>query len=161
SITQQRRTRNVASPHAHKFRAATALLIGLALGAIAIAIAIAANHEHSGPTEKWSDWAPLDGGSQGASEIAAHIAPFYRLSGIDQRAVVTVMSLGNPNDVSSRTGSLNGLQIAVQTGGSSSSGLSLLSGKTIAYNLCGIGSSNCAIGIGKPSTDRLLLLKRE
>ena len=36
-----------------------------------------------------------------------------------------------------------------------------LSGNTIAYNLCGIGGKNCAIGVGQPSTDRLLLLRRE
>jgi hypothetical protein len=39
--------------------------------------------------------------------------------------------------------------------------VSLLSGKTIAYNLCGQHSPNCAIGVGKPSTNRLLLLRRE
>ena len=43
----------------------------------------------------------------------------------------------------------------------SSSQVSLLSGNTIAYNLCGIGGSNCAIGTGKPSANRLLLLRRE
>ena len=42
-----------------------------------------------------------------------------------------------------------------------SSAISLLSGKTIAYNLCGLGSTNCSIGIGTPSADRLLLLRRE
>jgi hypothetical protein len=36
-----------------------------------------------------------------------------------------------------------------------------LTGHTIAYNLCGVGSSNCAIGVGTPSTERLLLLRRE
>jgi hypothetical protein len=43
----------------------------------------------------------------------------------------------------------------------SSSAVSLLTGKTIAYNLCGIGGSNCQIGVGTPSVARLLLLKRE
>ena len=43
----------------------------------------------------------------------------------------------------------------------SSSAVSLLSGNTIAYNLCGIGGKNCAIGIGTPSSARLLLLRRE
>jgi hypothetical protein len=162
SIAQQRSSRPAPSPHAHKFRAATVLLAGLAIGAVAIAISIASNHSGGGPTQKWSDWSPLDGGSQGANEIADHIAPFYRLSGVDQLAVVTVVSLGNPNDVNSTTGALSGLQVAIQTGGSSStSGVSLLTGKTVAYNLCGIGSSNCSIGMGKPSADRLLLLKRE
>jgi hypothetical protein len=39
--------------------------------------------------------------------------------------------------------------------------VSLLSGNTIAYNLCGIGGSNCAIGVGTPTAARLLLLRRE
>jgi hypothetical protein len=42
-----------------------------------------------------------------------------------------------------------------------SSQVRLLGGNTIAYNLCGIGAKNCAIGTGKPSTDRLLLLRRQ
>jgi hypothetical protein len=161
SVSRGGRSRPARSPHAHKFRIATVLLGLLGIGAVVAAIVIASNHTSSGPQGKWSDWAPLDGGSQGASEIASHIAPLYRLSGIDQLAVVTVVNLGNSNDVNASTGSLNGLQVAVQTGGSSGSGLSLLTGKTIAYNLCGIGSTDCAIGIGKPSPDRLLLLKRE
>jgi hypothetical protein len=39
--------------------------------------------------------------------------------------------------------------------------VSVLTGKTVGYNLCGIGGSNCAIGVGQPSADRLLLLRRE
>jgi hypothetical protein len=162
SILRQRSAGLEPSPHAHMFRRAMVLLAGLAVGAIAIAIAIASNHSGGGPAQKWSQWAPLDSGNQGATEIADHIAPLYRLSGIDQLAVVTVVNLGNPNDVNPSTGSLSGLQVAVRTDGQSTgSGLSLLNGKTIAYNLCGIGSSNCAIGIGKSSAARLLLLKRE
>jgi hypothetical protein len=44
---------------------------------------------------------------------------------------------------------------------STSSQVSLLSGNTIAYNLCGFGGKDCAIGVGKPSANRLLLLRRE
>jgi hypothetical protein len=152
----------VRSPHAHKFRFATALLGVVAIGAIVAAIVIASDQTSSGPTKQWSDWSPLDSGTQGATEIANHIAPLYRLSGIDQLAVVTVVNLGNPNDANPTTGALNGLQVAVQTGSSATgSGLSLLTGKTVAYNLCGIGSTDCSIGIGKASPNRLLLLKRE
>jgi hypothetical protein len=41
-----------------------------------------------------------------------------------------------------------------------SSSVWTLSGKPIGYNLCGIGVSNWAIGIGQRSPDRLLLLRR-
>ena len=148
------------SPHAHKFRAATAMLAGLAVGAVVIAIAVLVNAGNGGPSQPWSSWSPPDTGAQGAQEIADHLAPFYRINGIDQLAVVTVVNLGNPNSVNANTGSPQGLQVAVKTDGSTS-GLSLLNGNTIAYNLCGVGSNNCAIGVGKPSNLRLLLLKRE
>ena len=39
--------------------------------------------------------------------------------------------------------------------------MSLLTGNTIAYNLCGVGGKDCAIGAGTPSNSRLLLLRRE
>jgi hypothetical protein len=66
--------------------------------------------------------------------------------------VVTAMNLNDPSNplevVIPSTGSPNGLQ-------------ALPSNSTIAYNLCGLGSKDCSIGIGTPSADRLLLLKRE
>jgi hypothetical protein len=97
-----------------------------------------------------------------ATEIADHLAPFYRMSAASQLDVVTVINLANPN-VTGTTGSGSasgsGLEVAVDTG-SSANDLSLLSGSTIAYNLCGVGGSNCAIG-GTASTNRLLLLRRE
>jgi hypothetical protein len=148
------------SPHAHKFRAATALLAGLAIGAVGIAIGIASSSSGGGAGLKWSSWSPIDNGVQGAREIADHLAPFYRISGVDQLAVVTVVNLGNASQVNPTTGATEGLQVAVRTDPTTST-LSLLNGNTIAYNMCGVGSNNCTIGIGKPSALRLLLLKRE
>lgn len=160
ALGRRQRPRPAPSPHASKFRAATALLAGLAIGAIAVAITVLVNDNRGGPTQAWSSWKPPDNGAQGAQEIADHLAPFYRINGVDQLAVVTVVKLGNPNSVDPTTGEPTGLQVAVKTDGSTS-GLSLLNGNTVAYNLCGIGSSNCTIGVGKPSALRLLLLKRE
>jgi hypothetical protein len=153
-------------PHAAKFRAATSLLIGFAIGALAVAAVILIGGKRSSPSVPWSSWQPADSGTAGAREIADHIAPLYRISGTDQLAVVTVVNLGNSTaaQASAATGVANqassGLQVAVR-GDPSSSTLSLLTGNTIAYNLCGIGSSNCTIGVGQPSTNRLLLLRRE
>jgi hypothetical protein len=160
-FSNRRGARPAPSPHAHKFRTATALLTGLAIGAIVVAITIAATSGGNSQTLTWSSWSPPDTGAQGAQEIADHLAPFYRISGVDQLAVVTLVKLGNPNSVNPTTGSPDGLQVAVRTDASSSGGLSLLNGNTVAYNLCGIGSSDCTIGVGKPSAGRLLLLKRE
>jgi hypothetical protein len=146
----------------HRFRAAIAALIGVAVGAIAVAVAVIAGGSTAAPTAKWSDWSPPDGGTLGAREIADHIAPYYRISAVDQLAVVTVVNLNNSAATTTTTSSSSngGLQVAVRANPSSSQ-VSLLGGHTIAYNLCGIGSSNCTIGVGKPSPDRLLLLRRE
>jgi hypothetical protein len=73
--------------------------------------------------------------------------------------VVTLISLANPNAVTTTTGS--GLTVAVANENASSQGsLSLLGGKTIAYNVCGIAGSDCGLG-GTPTSGRLLLLRRE
>jgi hypothetical protein len=58
------------------------------------------------------------------------------------------------------TASTSALQVAIQASAGSSQ-VSLLNGNTIAYQLCGIGGKNCAIGVGRPSVDRTLLLRRE
>ena len=98
------------------------------------------------------------------------MAPFYRIDSVNQLAVVTVVNLESAaasaaaqqaaanGTTSNATGS--GLQVAVRPSPTSSQ-VSLLSGNTIAYNLCGIGGKDCAIGVGQPSTNRLLLLRRE
>jgi hypothetical protein len=156
------------SPHAGKFRAALALLVGLAIGAVAVAVAILATGSRGGSSAPWSSWKPATSGTAGASEIADHVAPLYRISGTNQLAVVTVAKLGSSSSAAAATvagsgpgGSGSpGLQVAVRPDPNSSS-VSLLSGHTIAYNLCGMGSSNCSIGVGTPSTNRLLLLRRE
>jgi hypothetical protein len=140
-----------ASPHSHKFKLATGVLIGLAIGALAVAAVLLARGGKTGPSQAWSSWSPPDGGTQGAREIADHVAPLYRISDVDQLAVVTVVNLSSQG---------NGLQVAVRTDPSKSD-VSLLSGRTIAYDLCGIGGTDCAIGVGTPSSERLLLLRRE
>jgi hypothetical protein len=161
------RTRRASSPHAHKFRAATALLVGFALGALAVAGALLASGKGHTTSVAWSSWNPPDSGTTGATEIADHVAPLYRISDTDQLAVVSVVNLANANAVtaeeeSGTTSSTppSGLQVAVRPSASSSA-VSLLTGNTIAYDLCGIGGSNCAIGVGQASAGRLLLLRRE
>ena len=153
-------------PHASKFRAAMGLLVGLAIGALAVAAVLLIDHKKSSASVPWSDWQPSDSGTTGAREIADHLAPLYRISGTNQLAVVTVVNLANSAAAQAAAAngtsvpSTSGLQVAVQPDSSSSS-LSLLTGNTVAYNLCGLGTTNCAIGVGIPSPNRLLLLRRE
>jgi hypothetical protein len=156
------------TPHTKKFRAAMVFLAGIGVAAVIGAITVAGGNHSTKPTQAWSNWSPQDSGTLAARDIADHVAPFYRLSAVDQLAVVTVVNLETAAQAAAvaqaqangtnATGS--GLQVAVRPSPTSSA-VSLLSGNTIAYNLCGIGGKNCAIGIGTPSTDRLLLLRRE
>jgi hypothetical protein len=156
----------VSSPHSHKFRVATAALVGLAIGAIVVAISVLSTSTTSVASAPWSAWKPIESGTAGAQEIADHIAPLYRISPVDQLSVVTVVGLANSGSPSATSGGTSGssissgLQVAVRPSASSSA-VSLLTGKTVAFNLCGIGGANCAIGVGAPSSARLLLLRRE
>ena len=160
-----------ASPHSGRFRTVTALLVALGIGAIVVAVSVAVGGRRSDPTAaKWSEWQPPDSGTLGARDIADFVAPFYRIDSVNQLAVVTVVNLESAaaaaaaqqaaasGTTSNATSS--GLQVAVRPSPTSSQ-VSLLSGNTIAYNLCGIGGKDCAIGVGQPSTNRLLLLRRE
>lgn len=159
------------SPHAPRFRVATVILFGLAAAAVLAAIAIGSNGRDgsSSSAQPWSPWKPTDSGSQGAREIADYLAPTYRISAANQLDVITVVNLESPAaqeaaaqaQANGTTASgQSGLQVAVRPSAASSQ-VRLLGGNTIAYNLCGIGTRNCAIATGKPSSDRLLLLRRE
>jgi hypothetical protein len=166
----RRRAGAARSPHTSRFRAAIVILGALAVAAVIAAVVIASQGRGAAPsTLSWSLWKPTDTGAQGAREIADYIAPNYRISAADQLDVVTVVNLessaaqqaaaqAQANGTSA--GAQSGLQVAVRTSASSSQ-VRLLGGSTVAYNLCGIGGKNCSIGVGKPSTDRLLLLRRE
>ncbi|MFZ0043159.1 MAG: hypothetical protein WAK93_17760 [Solirubrobacteraceae bacterium] len=169
--TSRRRSgRSVSFPHASRFRTATAILVGLGIAAVLIATAVAVTGRQDNSSVPWSQWRPSDSGNQGAQDIAEYLAPFYRISPVTQLAVVTVVNLESQTaaaaaeqaaaDGTSSSATNTGLQVAVRPS-STSSKISLLGGNTIAYNLCGIGGKGCAIGVGKPSTNQLLLLRRE
>lgn len=159
------------TPHSGRFRTVTALLVALGIGAIVVAVSVAVGGRHNAPAgAKWSQWQPPDGGTQGAQDIANFVAPFYRIDSVHQLTLVTVVNLESASAAAAQqqaaangtasSGTASGLQVAVRPSATSSQ-VSLLSGNTIAYNLCGIGGKDCAIGVGKPSTERLLLLRRE
>ena len=158
------------SPHTPRFRAAIVILGGLAVAAVIAAVVIASQGRGgSQSTLPWSLWKPTDKGSQGAREIADYLAPNYRISAADQLDVVTVVNLessaaqqaaGQAQANGTSASAQSGLQVAVRPNAASSQ-VRLLGGNTVAYNLCGIGGKNCSIGTGAPSTDRLLLLRRE
>ena len=80
------------SPHAHRFRTATAVLVGFAIGAILIAVTVAVTDSRTAGGRSdaaWSSWAPPEGGTLAARDIADHVAPAYRITPVDQLAVIT------------------------------------------------------------------------
>ncbi len=142
-------------PHGRKFFVATAALVAVALAALAGAIAVAVNTGGSrlaNGSGSWSAWSPPDRGLQGAQEIADYVAPYYRATPSVQLAVITAVNLNSGS---------NPTQIAIPTSGSSGSLTPLPASSTIVYNLCGVGSTDCSIAVGRPSSNRLLLLRRE
>jgi hypothetical protein len=156
TVTQHHGSDHDAVPHSRKFRAVTTALIGVAVASLAVAVAIAVNGSRSASTAgSWSSWSPQGQGLQGAQEIADYLAPYYRATPAEQLAVVTAVNLNSGS---------NPLQVAIPSSGSSSTSGSLVplpSSSTILYNLCGVGSKDCSIGVGQPSSNRLLLLRRE
>lgn len=158
------------SPHASRFRLLTGVLVACAVAALIIAATLAVQgRPHHAAGSRWSQWSPPSKGTDGAREIADYVSPLYRISATNQLAVVTVVNLQSAAQTQAQAQAAangttppqsSGLQVAVRPNPSSSA-VSLLTGNTIAYNLCGIGSSNCAIGVGQPSTARELLLRRE
>lgn len=139
--------------HLGRFRWAVIALFVLGAGALGAAIALSASGGHRTAAANgtaWSAWHPSDNGLAGAQEIADYVAPYYRATPANQLAVVTAVNLSNP---------ASPIEVVVPSG--SNGLLPLPAGSTVVYNLCGEGSSNCSIGVGQPSSARLLLLRRE
>jgi len=143
------------APHSRKFRVATVALFGVALAALVVSIAIAAGSggvASRGSALHWSAWSPPDHSLTGAQEIADYLAPYYRATPADQLSVVTAVNLNNAS---------NPLKVAVPAPGASRGLVPLAPTSTVLYNLCGVNSTNCSIGVGQASSNRLLLLRRE
>jgi hypothetical protein len=139
------------SVYAPRFRALTGGLVGLAIGAmVAATVALLVPSFQPGPA--WSPWKPTQSGTAGANEIARHVAPGYRLPTGDQLVLVTA---GPPRVVD-----LLPAKVAVVGGGGGGARTAVVSGKTILYQLCGLGT-RCSIAKGTPSVERFLLLRRE
>lgn len=141
------------SPHSHKFGGAIAVLFALGLASLVVAFLLTAfGGARTQASSDWSLFQPQDGGLQGAQEIADYVSPYYRASPAYQLAVVNTMNLSDPN---------NPIQLVIPNQSATSGFATIPSGSTVAFQLCGLRSHDCSIGIGKPSAARLLLLRRE
>jgi hypothetical protein len=149
--TVRERPRAERPPLSRRFRWALVALIVVGVGSIGAAIAMTGTGRHvTRSAGDWSAWQPPDNGLAGAQDIADFLAPLYRATPASQLSVITAVNLDNPSDP---------VQVAIP--GASGALLPLSPSGTIVYNMCGVGSTNCSIGVGTASSNRLLLLRRE
>jgi hypothetical protein len=138
------------SEYAPRFHFMTGALVAVGIAAlVGLTIAIVGiPPKHEGPA--WSSWKPTSGGLQGATQIASHIAGAYRDQG---KQLVNV----DANDIS-----YQGIPLLVAMRKSADQGgaIQVHDEKGVLYQMCGLGV-NCQIDSGKPSKERMLLLRRE
>jgi hypothetical protein len=140
------------SPFRNRFGFLIGALVGVVVAAAAVAaVVLTTGGESSQPglARDWSSWRPADTDADtGAVEIAQHVAPKYRLD--DGTQLVAV--LGGPLQIQQIP-----LSVALRPQGGN---IQLLDGNGILYTLNGLGPHGSIIA-GKPSAQRLLLLRRE
>lgn len=138
------------SPHAPRFQFILGALLALGLSAIAITAYALSSGRVSAPTD-WSAWHPTaTSTTDGATQIANHVAAEYRQPVTGQLLAVK----GGPL-------ALDGVPvtIALKTGVAATGGVNVLNGNAILYKMCGLGPG-CSI-TGKASAERLMLVRRE
>jgi hypothetical protein len=136
------------SPHAPRFQFILGALIALGLSALAITVYTLGSARDGLPTD-WSAWHPTATGVGAANQIANHVATEYRLPNAAQLLAVQggpLVYAGAP------------VSIAIKTGAAASDDV-VLPGNAVLYKMCGLGPG-CTI-IGKASSERLLLVRRE
>jgi hypothetical protein len=136
-----------ATRNAPRFQFLFGALGALSVAAIALAIALL-RAPAPAPERPWSDWEPAANGVDPAQQIAAHVAPQYRLD--DGKQIVQVS--GGPPTLKGQP-----LTLGVVHSGETPAALE---GNNVLYQLCGDGT-DCSIKAGEPSTERALLLARE
>lgn len=144
--SRQTRTRD-ANRHAHRFQFLFGALGAFSVAAVALAIALVRAPAPAAETP-WSAWKPASGEVDPAQQIAAHVAPRYRLEDGKQLVQVT----GGPPVLNGKP-----LTVGIFRSGQTPSELE---GNNVLYQLCG-GGTDCSIKAGKPSEARGLLVERE
>jgi hypothetical protein len=136
-----------ANRNAPRFQFLFGALGALSVAVVALAIALL-RAPAPAPERPWSGWKPADNGVDPAQQIAAYVAPRYRLD--DGKQIVQVS--GGPPTLKGQP-----LTLGVVRSGQTPAALE---GNNVLYQLCGSGA-DCSIKAGKPSTERALLLARE
>lgn len=134
-------------PHTPRFQFMLGALFALGLAAVAaIVLLIVDGTPEKTPDPTWSSWRPT--GSDPTAEIAEYVGQRYHHESGEQLVNVT----GSPLELQGTP-----VQLVLNQGGN----YYPINGDGVLYNLCGIGAKDCRIPVGKPSAERLLLLKRE
>jgi hypothetical protein len=135
------------SPFRNRFGFLLGGLIGVViatLGVLALVLTTGRDSSKDGLAANWSAWRPADtDAGRGAVEIANHIGPRYRLDDGTQLAQILPSSLSVP--------------VAIRPPGGA---ITVISGHGVVYELNGLGPGG-SIVTGKPTKQRLLLLRRE
>jgi hypothetical protein len=144
-----------ASPKAYapaRFRALLALLVVAGVVAVAAAAVLlgSGSSTASAPNSEWASWYPTEAGTNGLTQIANHVGPEYRNVGGNQIVSVT----GGPLEVANLPA-----HIAIRNAKGDGS-VQMVSGNGALFTLCGLGP-NCSIATGRPSVERMMLLRRE
>jgi hypothetical protein len=140
------------STYAPRFHFLTGALLAVGVAALiglAAVVLIPGDGQDDGP--RWSNWLPTRSGTDGAQEIARHVAGSYKLS--DGRQMVDVSATGLE---------IEGVPLAVAVREAPDQGgdIRVFDDSGLIYRLCGLGP-DCAISSGKASAKRHLLLRRE
>ncbi len=135
---------------AGRFRAITIVLVLVGLLALIFAGGLASSKTKIEASAGWSAWAPSTSSTAAAQQIADQVGPQYKGSDGKQLVAVTGGELKLANLP---------VHIAIR-GASGGSNVEIVQGNSVLYTLCGLGP-HCSIATGKPSTARMLLLRRE
>ena len=144
--------------HAARFALFTGALVFCAVAALALAVVFAATSANraTSTADTWSPFKPSsDGLDTGPREIADHVGRQYRLPTGEQIVAVT----GGPLEYTVQQQTLP-MRIAKRESLADGGDISILEGKGVLYRMCGL-ADKCAIGAGRASSDRTLLLRRE
>jgi hypothetical protein len=139
------------SPYRSRFGFVVGALLGVAFAVVGLGVILALDASERARSDGWSSWRPAgDDELEVAKQIAEHVGVKYRLGDADQ--LVAVQSSGmeladRPLGIALRTASVGG-------------DIELIEGHGVMYKLNGLGKDG-SIAAGKPSAERLLLLKRE
>jgi hypothetical protein len=139
------------SPYRSRFGFVVGALVGVAFAVVGLGVILALDASERAKPDGWSTWQPAgDDELDVARQIAQHVGVKYRLGDADQ--LVAVQSSGmelaeRPLEIALRTAPVGG-------------DIELIEGHGVMYKLNGLGKDGSIPG-GRPSAERLLLLKRE